>query len=106
MDLFFVLDTSESVALRVKPFGDLVAQVKDFTNRFIDKLTNRYTSWGLVQAALGMVLDGMLRLPCVTIKEREEESRDAREGVGASPPSTSLCRPVSALSMPRPALCL
>ncbi|KFZ62872.1 Collagen alpha-1(VI) chain, partial [Podiceps cristatus] len=42
VDLFFVLDTSESVALRVKPFGDLVAQVKDFTNRFINKLTNRY----------------------------------------------------------------
>lgn len=42
VDLFFVLDTSESVALRVKPFGDLVAQVKDFTNRFIDKLTERY----------------------------------------------------------------
>uniref|UniRef100_A0A672VFR9 Collagen alpha-1(VI) chain n=1 Tax=Strigops habroptila TaxID=2489341 RepID=A0A672VFR9_STRHB len=42
VDLFFVLDTSESVALRVKPFGDLVSQVKDFTNRFIDKLTNRY----------------------------------------------------------------
>ncbi|KAM6268746.1 collagen alpha-1(VI) chain [Porphyrio hochstetteri] len=42
VDLFFVLDTSESVALRVKPFGDLVAQVKDFTNRFIDKLTSRY----------------------------------------------------------------
>uniref|UniRef100_A0A8C4JSM3 Collagen alpha-1(VI) chain n=1 Tax=Dromaius novaehollandiae TaxID=8790 RepID=A0A8C4JSM3_DRONO len=42
VDLFFVLDTSESVALRVKPFGDLVTQVKDFTNRFIDKLTDRY----------------------------------------------------------------
>lgn len=42
VDLFFVLDTSESVALRVKPFGDLVAQVKTFTNRFIDKLTDRY----------------------------------------------------------------
>uniref|UniRef100_A0A803VKD0 Collagen alpha-1(VI) chain n=1 Tax=Ficedula albicollis TaxID=59894 RepID=A0A803VKD0_FICAL len=42
VDLFFVLDTSESVALRVKPFGDLVTQVKDFTNRFIDKLTRRY----------------------------------------------------------------
>lgn len=54
VDLFFVLDTSESVALRVKPFGDLVAQVKDFTNRFIDKLTNRYISRGFVQAALGM----------------------------------------------------
>uniref|UniRef100_A0A452HDY0 Collagen alpha-1(VI) chain n=1 Tax=Gopherus agassizii TaxID=38772 RepID=A0A452HDY0_9SAUR len=42
VDLFFVLDTSESVALRVKPFGDLVAQVKTFTNQFIDKLTDRY----------------------------------------------------------------
>uniref|UniRef100_A0A8D2NN42 Collagen alpha-1(VI) chain n=1 Tax=Zosterops lateralis melanops TaxID=1220523 RepID=A0A8D2NN42_ZOSLA len=42
VDLFFILDTSESVALRVKPFGDLVTQVKDFTNRFIDKLTQRY----------------------------------------------------------------
>uniref|UniRef100_A0A7M4EMP9 Collagen alpha-1(VI) chain n=1 Tax=Crocodylus porosus TaxID=8502 RepID=A0A7M4EMP9_CROPO len=42
VDLFFVLDTSESVALRVKPIGDLVDQVKDFTNRFIDKLTDRY----------------------------------------------------------------
>ncbi|XP_067404685.1 collagen alpha-1(VI) chain [Emydura macquarii macquarii] len=42
VDLFFVLDTSESVALRVKPFGALVSQVKEFTNRFIDKLTDRY----------------------------------------------------------------
>ncbi|CAM5148731.1 unnamed protein product [Eretmochelys imbricata] len=42
VDLFFVLDTSESVALRVKPFGALVTQVKEFTNRFIDKLTDRY----------------------------------------------------------------
>uniref|UniRef100_A0A8D0LCA9 VWFA domain-containing protein n=1 Tax=Sphenodon punctatus TaxID=8508 RepID=A0A8D0LCA9_SPHPU len=42
VDLFFVLDTSESVALRVKPFEALVQQVKDFTNQFIDKLTDRY----------------------------------------------------------------
>ncbi|XP_063286128.1 collagen alpha-1(VI) chain [Pelobates fuscus] len=42
VDIFFVLDTSESVALRVKPFKTLVNQVKDFTNRFIDKLTSRY----------------------------------------------------------------
>ncbi|KAF7243647.1 Collagen alpha-1(VI) chain [Varanus komodoensis] len=41
VDLFFVLDTSESVALRIKPFGALVDQIKIFTNRFIDKLTNR-----------------------------------------------------------------
>uniref|UniRef100_A0A8C8RXY8 Collagen alpha-1(VI) chain n=1 Tax=Pelusios castaneus TaxID=367368 RepID=A0A8C8RXY8_9SAUR len=42
VDLFFVLDTSESVALRVKPFGTLVTQVKEFTTTFIDKLTDRY----------------------------------------------------------------
>ncbi|KAM8934139.1 collagen alpha-1(VI) chain [Pelodytes ibericus] len=42
VDIFFVLDTSESVALRVKPFKTLVNQVKDFTNAFIDKLTSRY----------------------------------------------------------------
>lgn len=54
VDLFFVLDTSESVALRVKPFGDLVAQVKDFTNRFIDKLTERYCAHHCLQGALGL----------------------------------------------------
>ncbi|XP_038605172.1 collagen alpha-1(VI) chain [Tachyglossus aculeatus] len=42
VDLFFVLDTSESVALRVKPFGYLVEEVKTFTKKFIDKLTDRY----------------------------------------------------------------
>ncbi|XP_068101357.1 collagen alpha-1(VI) chain [Hyperolius riggenbachi] len=42
VDIFFVLDTSESVALRVKPFKTLVTQVKEFTKRFIDKLTARY----------------------------------------------------------------
>ncbi|KAM7154344.1 collagen alpha-1(VI) chain [Macrochelys suwanniensis] len=42
VDLFFVLDTSESVALKRKPFGDVVTQVKAFTNRFIEKLTDRY----------------------------------------------------------------
>ncbi|XP_066487321.1 collagen alpha-1(VI) chain [Tiliqua scincoides] len=42
VDLFFVLDTSESVALRIKPYGALVDRVKDFTNQFIDELTDRY----------------------------------------------------------------
>ncbi|XP_063789352.1 collagen alpha-1(VI) chain [Pseudophryne corroboree] len=42
VDIFFVLDTSESVALRVKPFKTLVTQVKEFTKQFIDKLTTRY----------------------------------------------------------------
>lgn len=41
MDLFFVLDTSESVALRLKPYGALVDKVKAFTKRFIDNLNDR-----------------------------------------------------------------
>uniref|UniRef100_A0A8C0L5J0 VWFA domain-containing protein n=1 Tax=Canis lupus dingo TaxID=286419 RepID=A0A8C0L5J0_CANLU len=42
VDLFFVLDTSESVALRLKPYGALVDKVKAFTKRFIDNLRDRY----------------------------------------------------------------
>uniref|UniRef100_A0A8C6XTB6 VWFA domain-containing protein n=1 Tax=Naja naja TaxID=35670 RepID=A0A8C6XTB6_NAJNA len=43
VDLFFVLDTSESVSLRVKPFGRAnVDKIKAFTNLFIDKLNDRY----------------------------------------------------------------
>lgn len=42
VDLFFVLDTSESVALRLKPYGALVDKVKGFTKRFIDNLRDRY----------------------------------------------------------------
>ncbi|KAK1165497.1 collagen alpha-1(VI) chain-like [Acipenser oxyrinchus oxyrinchus] len=42
VDLFFVLDTSESVALRVKPFGSYVDEVKDFTVSFIEQLKASY----------------------------------------------------------------
>ncbi|XP_017276366.1 collagen alpha-1(VI) chain [Kryptolebias marmoratus] len=38
VDLFFVLDTSESVALRQKPPNFYIDQIKDFTKRFIDEL--------------------------------------------------------------------
>lgn len=40
VDLFFVLDTSESVALRQKPPNFYIDQIKAFTNRFIDELRN------------------------------------------------------------------
>lgn len=74
VDLFFVLDTSESVALRVKPFGDLVTQVKDFTNRFIDKLTQRYIPRGFIRAALGMepAAGWDAEIPCVSVHRRRE----------------------------------
>ncbi|KAG2459619.1 CO6A1 protein, partial [Polypterus senegalus] len=42
VDLFFVLDTSESVALRVKPFGSYVDEVMGFTVSFIEQLKSRY----------------------------------------------------------------
>uniref|UniRef100_A0A8C7XK74 Collagen, type VI, alpha 1 n=1 Tax=Oryzias sinensis TaxID=183150 RepID=A0A8C7XK74_9TELE len=38
VDLFFVLDTSESVALRQKPPNFYINQIKEFTKRFIDEL--------------------------------------------------------------------
>ncbi|KAK5859660.1 hypothetical protein PBY51_021199 [Eleginops maclovinus] len=38
VDLFFVLDTSESVALRQKPPNFYIDQIKTFTNNFIDEL--------------------------------------------------------------------
>ncbi|XP_047446445.1 collagen alpha-1(VI) chain [Mugil cephalus] len=38
VDLFFVLDTSESVALRTKPPDFYIDQIKEFTKLFIDEL--------------------------------------------------------------------
>lgn len=92
MDLFFVLDTSESVALRVKPFGDLVTQVKDFTNQFIDKLTQRYIPRGFIRTALGMEpaarWDAEIPL-CVCPQEERRKAGMLGRGMGASPPSPS-----------------
>uniref|UniRef100_A0A3P9H4H4 Collagen, type VI, alpha 1 n=1 Tax=Oryzias latipes TaxID=8090 RepID=A0A3P9H4H4_ORYLA len=42
VDLFFVLDTSESVALRQKPPNFYINQIKEFTKRFIDELQDRH----------------------------------------------------------------
>ncbi|XP_077470547.1 collagen alpha-1(VI) chain [Stigmatopora argus] len=51
VDLFFVLDTSESVALRQKPPNFYIDQIKEFTKHFIDELQelrhrcDRYLTW-------------------------------------------------------------
>ncbi|KAG9340832.1 hypothetical protein JZ751_020024 [Albula glossodonta] len=51
VDLFFVLDTSESVALREKPPAFYIDQIKSFTKTFIDELKDmrqpcdRYLTW-------------------------------------------------------------
>lgn len=58
MDLFFVLDTSESVALRLKPYGALVDKVKSFTKRFIDRLRDRYGELALACPVAPRAWDG------------------------------------------------
>ncbi|KAI1899247.1 hypothetical protein AGOR_G00059840 [Albula goreensis] len=51
VDLFFVLDTSESVALRAKPPDFYINQIKTFTKNFIDRLKDtrqpcdRHLTW-------------------------------------------------------------
>ncbi|XP_069567439.1 collagen alpha-1(VI) chain [Brachyistius frenatus] len=42
VDLFFVLDTSESVALRQKPPNFYIDQIKEFTKQFIDELKDMH----------------------------------------------------------------
>ncbi|XP_077170119.1 collagen alpha-1(VI) chain [Paroedura picta] len=72
VDLFFVLDTSESVALREKPFGALVDKITEFTNLFIDRLTERYyrcdrdlvwNAGALHYSDVVEVIKGLTRLP-------------------------------------------
>ncbi|KAL0180910.1 hypothetical protein M9458_023316, partial [Cirrhinus mrigala] len=48
IDLYFVIDTSETIALQENPPGSLVKSVKQFTRAFVEKLQN-VNYKGLVQ---------------------------------------------------------
>lgn len=52
VDLYFVLDTSESVALRQKPPEFYINQIKEFTMRFIDELQDMWDTQKHIHAIM------------------------------------------------------
>uniref|UniRef100_A0A672RS90 Collagen type VI alpha 1 chain n=1 Tax=Sinocyclocheilus grahami TaxID=75366 RepID=A0A672RS90_SINGR len=81
VDLFFVLDTSESVALRAKPPEFFINQIKNFTKMFIDQLKdipqqcNRDVTWN--SGALHYSDDTELVMGLVDLKTKRSELKAA-----------------------------
>uniref|UniRef100_A0A671S0Q2 Collagen alpha-1(VI) chain-like n=1 Tax=Sinocyclocheilus anshuiensis TaxID=1608454 RepID=A0A671S0Q2_9TELE len=81
VDLFFVLDTSESVALRAKPPEFFINQIKTFTKLFIDQLKdlpqqcNRDVTWN--SGALHYSDDTELVMGLVDLKTKRSELKAA-----------------------------
>ncbi|XP_052424680.1 collagen alpha-1(VI) chain-like [Carassius gibelio] len=81
VDLFFVLDTSESVALRAKPPEFYINQIKTFTKLFIDQLNNlpqpcdRSVTWN--SGALHYSDDIELVMGLVDLKTKRQDLKAA-----------------------------
>ncbi|KAK7945102.1 hypothetical protein WMY93_000830 [Mugilogobius chulae] len=78
VDLFFVLDTSESVALRQKPPEFYINQIKDFTKLFLDQLRDMGSHYQdnkyIVVVTDGHPLTGY-KEPCGGVQEAANEAR-------------------------------
>ncbi|XP_036443291.1 collagen alpha-1(VI) chain [Colossoma macropomum] len=85
VDLFFVLDTSESVALRAKPPEFYINQLKTFTKTFIDELRemrqacDRYVAWN--SGALHYSDEIQLIKGLVDLNTKRSELKTAIDGI-------------------------
>ncbi|XP_030627492.1 collagen alpha-1(VI) chain [Chanos chanos] len=85
VDLFFVLDTSESVALRAKPPEFYINQIKTFTKNFIDELKDmrqpcdREVTWN--SGALHYSDEVQLVKGLVDLKTKRDELKTSIDGI-------------------------
>ncbi|KAM7401209.1 hypothetical protein PAMA_005413 [Pampus argenteus] len=78
VDLFFVLDTSESVALRQKPPESMISSIKRFTNRFIDQMRDMGSHY-MENKYIVVVTDGHpltgYKEPCGGLQDATNEAK-------------------------------
>ncbi|KAG7273486.1 hypothetical protein CRUP_015862 [Coryphaenoides rupestris] len=85
VDLFFVLDTSESVALRQNPPNFYIDQIKDFTKQFVDQLQDmrhpcdRYLTWN--SGALHYSDEIILVKELVDLSTKRKELKQEIDGI-------------------------